>query len=41
MTERRLPVLVAKLEWHVGELVPQVGLIATNLNLPPERVIPA
>ena len=30
--------VVAKVEWHQGELFPRVGLVVTNLNLPPEDV---
>ena len=30
--------VVAKVEWHRGELFPQVGFIVTNLNLPPHGV---
>ena len=29
--------VVAKVEWHQGELFPRVGFVVTNLNLPPER----
>ena len=28
--------VVAKVEWHQGELFPRVGFVVTNLNLPPE-----
>ena len=31
--------MVAKVEWHQGELYPRVGFIVTNLNRPPERVV--
>ena len=31
--------VVAKVEWHQGELYPRVGFIVTNLNRPPERVV--
>ena len=31
--------VVAKVEWHPGELVPRVGFIVTNLSRPAERVI--
>jgi hypothetical protein len=31
--------VVAKVEWHPGELVPRVGFIATNLSRPAERVV--
>src|SRR4051812_42292239 len=30
--------VVAKVEWHQGELYPRVGFILTNLKRPPERV---
>jgi len=30
--------VVAKVEWHRGELLPRVGFIVTNLSLPPEGV---
>ncbi len=30
--------VVAKVEWHPGELVPHVGYIVTNLSRPAERV---
>ena len=30
--------VVAKVEWHQGELYPRVGFIVTNLNRPAERV---
>ncbi len=30
--------VVAKVEWHQGELFPRVGFVITNLNLPPEGV---
>jgi hypothetical protein len=29
---------VAKLDWHPGELLPQVGFLNTNLTVPAERV---
>src|SRR5512132_557218 len=35
-TPRRV---VAKVEWHPGELYPRVGFIVTNLARPPERVV--
>ena len=35
-TKRRV---VAKLEWHPGELYPRVGFIVTNLSRPAERVV--
>jgi hypothetical protein len=31
--------VVAKVEWHPGELVPRVGFIVTNLSRPAERVV--
>jgi hypothetical protein len=31
--------VVAKVEWHPGELYPRVGFIVTNLARPPERVV--
>jgi hypothetical protein len=34
--ERRV---VAKVEWHPGELYPRVGFIVTNLSRPPSRVV--
>ncbi len=30
--------VVAKVEWHPGELIPRVGFIVTNLSRPAERV---
>jgi hypothetical protein len=30
--------VVAKVEWHHGELFPRVGFIATNLDRPAKRV---
>ena len=36
MTSRRV---VAKVEWHPGELYPRVGFIVTNLSRPAERVV--
>ncbi|WP_373504108.1 IS1380 family transposase [Aestuariivirga sp.] len=35
-TSRRV---VAKVEWHPGELYPRVGFIVTNLTLPAKRVV--
>jgi hypothetical protein len=35
-TPRRV---IAKVEWHPGELVPRVGFIVTNLSRPAERVV--
>jgi hypothetical protein len=31
--------VVAKVEWHPGDLVPRVGFIGTNLSRPAERVV--
>src|SRR5918998_5132632 len=31
--------VVAKVEWHPGELYPRVGLIVTNMTRPAERVV--
>ncbi len=31
--------MVAKVEWHPGELYPRVGFIVTNLSRPPERIV--
>jgi hypothetical protein len=31
--------VVAKVDWHPGELVPRVGFIVTNLSRPAERVV--
>ena len=31
--------IVAKVEWHPGELYPRVGFIVTNLSRPSERVV--
>ena len=31
--------IVAKVEWHPGELFPRVGFIVTNLSRPAERVV--
>ena len=31
--------VVAKVEWHRGELLPRVGFIVTNLSRPAERVV--
>jgi hypothetical protein len=31
--------VVAKVEWHQGELYPRVGFIVTNLKRPAERVV--
>jgi Transposase DDE domain group 1 len=31
--------VVAKVEWHAGELFPRVGFVVTNLRRPPKRVI--
>jgi hypothetical protein len=35
-TARRV---VAKVEWHPGELYPSVGFVVTNLSRPAERVV--
>jgi hypothetical protein len=35
-TSRRI---VAKVEWHPGELVPRVGFIVTNMSRPPENIV--
>ena len=35
----RKPRVVAKVEWHPGELYPRVGFIVTNLSRPAERVV--
>ncbi len=31
--------VIAKVEWHSGELYPRVGFIVTNLSRPAERVV--
>ncbi len=31
--------VVAKVEWHAGELYPRVGFIVTNMTRPAERVV--
>jgi len=31
--------VVAKMEWHQGELFPRVGFIVTNLNYPPKGIV--
>jgi hypothetical protein len=31
--------VVAKVEWHPGELYPRVGFVVTNMTRPPERVV--
>ncbi len=31
--------VVAKVEWHSGELYPRVGFVVTDLARPPERVV--
>jgi DDE family transposase len=31
--------VLAKVEWHPGELYPRVGFIVTNMTRPPERVV--
>ena len=31
--------IVAKVEWHAGELFPRVGFLVTNLTWPPKQVV--
>jgi len=31
--------VIAKVEWHPGELVPRVGFIVTNMARPAENVV--
>jgi hypothetical protein len=31
--------VIAKVEWHPGELYPRVGFIVTNMRRPAERVV--
>ena len=31
--------IIAKVEWHPGELYPRVGFIVSNLSRPAERVV--
>ena len=31
--------MVAKIEWHAGELFPRVGFVVTNLRRSPKRVV--
>ena len=31
--------VIAKVEWHPGELVPRVAFIVTNMSRPAERVV--
>jgi Transposase DDE domain group 1 len=31
--------VIAKVEWHPGELYPRVGFIVTNLSRPADRVV--
>ena len=31
--------VIAKIEWHPGELYPRVGFIVTNMSRQPERVV--
>jgi hypothetical protein len=31
--------VVAKVEWHAGELYPRVGFVVTNLRRSPKRVV--
>jgi hypothetical protein len=33
--------VVAKIEWHPGELYPRVGFIVTNLRCPAKKVVVA
>ena len=35
-TPRRV---IARIEWHPGELFPRVGFIVTNLPMEPDRVV--
>jgi len=35
----RLRRVVAKVEWHRGELFPRIGFIVTNLNFPPKGTV--
>jgi hypothetical protein len=38
-TWAKLRRVIAKVEWHPGELVPRVGFIVTNMSRPAERVV--
>ena len=31
--------MIAKVEWHQGELFPRVGFIVTNLSYPPKGIV--
>jgi hypothetical protein len=31
--------VIAKVEWHLGELYPRVGFVVTNMSRPAERVV--
>jgi hypothetical protein len=31
--------VIAKVEWHLGELYPRVGFIVTNMSRPAENVV--
>jgi hypothetical protein len=31
--------VIARVEWHAGELYPRVGFIVTNMSRPAERVV--
>lgn len=31
--------MVARVEWHQGELLPRVGFVVTNLRAKPQRVV--
>ena len=31
--------VVAKVQWHPGELYPRIGFVMTNLSRPGERVV--
>lgn len=35
----RLRRVIAKVEWHAGELFPRVGFIVTNMTSSPEAVV--
>ena len=39
--EGRILRVMAKVEWHPGELYPRVGFIVTNMSRPTERVVEA
>src|SRR5262249_1335323 len=38
-TSTKPPRVIAKVEWHPGELYPRVGFIVTNMSRPAERVV--